>query len=161
MDIAELKGKVLAKHAGNPQRYGLADLHLNELERALAGLAAIGENITLDFGAASPAVQFPKMLYHAKELQPRIVNSSQEETQARAAGWNEFPGGVAPATSGVRMPGVQNPVQPPVAPPTTKVTIPVAPAPPTAPSSAFGTQRTPTTSGSAGSPSVGSASKGA
>jgi hypothetical protein len=122
MDIAELKGRVLAKHAGNPQRHGLAEVHLGELERALAGLGAIGENIGLEFGATPASVQFPKMLYHAKEMQPKIVESSEEEDQARKAGWNEHPGGVPPAGS-VKMPGVANPQQAPA--PAPKVAVPI------------------------------------
>jgi hypothetical protein len=124
--VADVKAKVLATHADNPQRRGLAEIHLDELERALAGLAALGDNIGLEFGVSPPAVQFPKMLYHAKELQPRIVDNSDEEKTARAAGWNEFPGGVPPADAGVKMPGVANPPVPPAPPPTTKVSMPAA-----------------------------------
>jgi hypothetical protein len=122
MDITELRSRVLSRHSGTPQRHGLAEVHLEELERALAGLAAIGEHIGLEFGSAAPAVQFPKMLYHAKEVQPLVVHSSEEEDQARKGGWNEFPGGVPPAGS-VKMPGLANPQQAPA--PAPKVAVPI------------------------------------
>lgn len=125
MSIEEIREKILGKHLGNPQRHGLAELHLMELERALAGLASIGENIGLEFGVTPAAVQFPKMLYHAKEMQPRIIESSEEETEARGQGWNEFPGGVPPSGE-VKMPGVANPAPAPIPAPTTKVSVPVA-----------------------------------
>ena len=98
MSVDEVRTKVLEKHAGTPQRYGLAEVFLDELERALAGLASIGENIGLEFGATPAAIQFPKMLYHAKEVQPLIVESTEDESKARSAGWNEYPGGVPPTT---------------------------------------------------------------
>lgn len=127
MNVADVKAKILAGHEGNPQRRGLAEIHLDELERALAGLASLGDNVTLDFGGAPPAVQFPKMLYHAKEVQPKIVESSDEEKVARSAGWNEHPGGVPPTTANVAMPGVANPPKPAPPPPTTKVSMPTGP----------------------------------
>lgn len=124
LSVADVRSRVLTRHEGTPQRRGVAEIHLDELERALAGLAALGDNIGLELGVDPPAIQFPKMLYHAKELQPRIVESGDEEKEARAAGWNEFPGGVPPTTASVKMPGVANPPVPPAPPPTTKVTMP-------------------------------------
>jgi hypothetical protein len=64
------------------------------------------------------------MLYHAKELEPKIVENSDEEKAARSAGWNEYPGGVPPVGADVRMPGVANPAVKPPPPPVTKVALP-------------------------------------
>jgi hypothetical protein len=124
MSVADVKAKVLETHAGNPQRRGLAEIHLDELERAIAGLASLGDNVTVDFGGAPPALEYPKMLFHSKEVQPKIVENSDEEKAARSAGWNEHPGGVHPAPTSVRMPGVVNPPKAPEPPPKVAVALP-------------------------------------
>lgn len=119
LSIGDVKARILADNEASPQRRGLAEIHLDELERALAGLAALGANVTLDLGGSPSAVQYPKMLFHARELNHKIVESSDEEKAARSAGWNEYPGGVPPAAA-VRMPGA---MPPPAPPPTSRVTI--------------------------------------
>jgi len=118
----EVQRIVLARHAGNAQRHGLALIHLEDLGKGLAGLAALGEHLSIEFGGKPEAVEYPKMLYHSKETEPRVVGGEEEEKEARRMGWNEFPGGIPPAGGKAdTVPGVVNPPVSPAPPPTVRI----------------------------------------
>lgn len=87
---AELEDRINDTHIDNPQRAGLARLHLDEIKRGIAGLASLGHRVRLEFEAEPAAVQFPTMVYHP-DLPERLVYSSTELDAALADGWFDHP----------------------------------------------------------------------
>lgn len=93
--LNDIKAKFAAHHADHPQRAGLAKLHLDSIEYALAGLAALGHRLHLEHSEDAPVLAFPQMIYKDNE-QPMVVESSEERDAKFADGWRATPLAVPP-----------------------------------------------------------------
>lgn len=94
MDKEAFDKVILNPIADQPQRVGLAQMHLANLHTAVAGLAEMGHRVALSFAAAPTPVEWPKMLYRSSGIGPgntMEVHSRQHQDNMVAEGWRTHP----------------------------------------------------------------------
>lgn len=119
MDLSDLKAIIAGVHVDYPQRQGLVNLHLDTIAQAILELEKMGHRVRLVMeDGPKPLVEWPKVLYHPEEAEPREVGSAGEEKKAKAEGWVNHPSGCeAPLASKIPPPPKAEPlaaVPPPV-----------------------------------------------
>lgn len=91
--------EVLDSHAPDSVRHQLAQAALHSLEHGMAELAKLGHVVHMELGPVQHGAQeFPKMMVSDEAPYEAIVNSSQEESDARAKGWKS-PGDNSPSNN--------------------------------------------------------------
>jgi hypothetical protein len=87
--MSDLKERVLARLANDPQKQGLAEVLLKQLDDAVAAFAGLGLALRVtDEVLPQAVVEYPKFLFGTKSGQePLIVESEREEADARALGY--------------------------------------------------------------------------
>jgi hypothetical protein len=88
-DWQALRERLAEHHAGNDQRMMLADQAIREVMEGVQRLEALGHRFMLVEKTAVKPVEYPKMLYSGSGTM--TVDTLQQETAARAAGWREHP----------------------------------------------------------------------
>jgi hypothetical protein len=86
--MLDFKETVLGQHAEHSTRRALAQAAIESLEHGISELAKLGHSVHMELGPAQHAAQeYPKHLVHSEPPFELQVNSSEEESKARAEGW--------------------------------------------------------------------------